>query len=405
MVNKTILLLLFISLICGCSYASNAISENPSPNPANKNIESNNTPSDISNLIEEKIDAKIGKLKDAYLENGILSNKQYLDSLGRIENNVDTDLGRIWKLLSAVGIVIAILGIFGFSNLAELYRSIHRAKGDLDQTGKLYKTMENKLRQQSQELEERYGYLTDPSLTTKIAPTLLDENKFLNYDHQLYFMPVFLPITKNFNLYKNSLLKIGIFFLWQGNYARAILRFEEIEKLTEIEHKKFILGKNILGDKTDVFLNAYGNACSYYATEKCTKGSSEWNEYIVKAEDYYKKSIKINKFFQKPYYNLGLLYAVDKYNLDKNKENCQKALEYYTLGLKYTKEPNDVYAIKWNMACSKVKLEAPIEEVMELLESIPVNNHFWPKIQEDSVFNPIKSTPEWRALITRKTSN
>lgn len=88
--------------------------------------------------------------------------------------------------------------------------------------------------------------------------------------------------------------------------------------------------------------------------------------------------------------------------MDKNKGNCYKALEHYTLALKYTNEPDDVYAIQWNMACSKVKLETPVEEVIKLLESIPENHYFWSKIQEDSVFNPIKNTPEWRALITKK---
>jgi tetratricopeptide (TPR) repeat protein len=383
---KKLLLIIIPSLfICGCLSTHNNTEKNNLSSPVVTNI------SDNSPQPEEGIDT-------AYLNNQILTQKEFIKRLDKIDKKYQDEGNRLWKILIFLGTLFSILTFFG----GRKYLAINER---LSETLNLYEIMEKGIDEKEKELRQRFS---DEIGKKKDEYSSIDQANYLDYEHRLYFAHIYLPLTKKTKDYKESLYMLGQYWLEQGKCGRALLRFREIERIQrELDAKNNYLfrilmasGKNniieerILGKDTSRFFNSYG-----YALSACSEEPNVTEKFKAKlleeATVYYKKAISVDQNYSSPHYNLGRLYG---YSLRKDEE----ALVHYKEV--FGKIPDISYKTYRNMVCSMIRLNKQVELIIKTLNKIPKGIPYWQEIVKDEfISEKIKTTPKLRSFIIQRS--
>jgi tetratricopeptide (TPR) repeat protein len=356
---------------------------------------------------------KIENTQQIFLQNQTNLKNEFEKKVAEIEKNSERTLGTIDWLFKLFAILFALIGILGFRSFIDTISASTNLKKYVDDVMKGYQQIREDIKERQFQLKEHAGFETR---SPQNPLNQIENAEFLDYEHRLYFMLTNLPISQDLGLYKESLYKIGTYWWWREDFGRAILRFEEVEKI----HRKMmnseegllkqiatciagVLSKTnispfknnrdilILGNKSHYFYNFYGNACWSYA-EKCTD-QNEKNNFVCRAEAYYNTSKEIHPLFSKPYYNLGLLYVLEK-------KEPLKGLEFYQQAL--GKTPNLDSAIRRNMACALKRLNKPISEIITVLDPIKENDPYWNSIFTDEILKVMAGTKEWDNFAKKK---
>lgn len=356
----------------------------------------------------EEIEERLGEVENEVsiqkgYEQKLSEFKEYAEQQIKLARN---EVDRICRTVQMAGITIAIVAglaaILTFMG-ARRYLGIHRR---LTETMDLYNIMEKSIDEKEKELHERLGEIVGKE---KGKYTSIEQANFLDYEHKLYFVRLYLPITRNVMKHKKSLFVLGKYWLDQENFGRAFLRFEEIERLQEeldskknylfrilkSINRKAVLEERILGKDTAKFFNLYGYTYSGLAEK--SKDPKERENFLIQAEKHYKKAISIDPNYASPYYNLGRLYS---YVQGKN----ELGLEWYKKV--FGKTPDLSLQTYRNMACCMIRLMRRIEEIIEILKNIPDCNPYWQEIVDDEFIGPkIKATPKLRDFIKQKCTS
>jgi|GEM_PF-2596800 len=369
---------------------------------------------------EAALEAKINSIDNAYLKNQVKLGEDFNRKLDDYSKKSDNTLKFVDLLFKGIAFIMAIFGFVGFKSFADNMSSANDFRKYVNEILKTYDLIKEDIRERQRELHDHEGFTTrkkDHKLTG------MEEAKFMDYEHRIFFMLTNLPITQDLSIYKESLYKLGSYWWWQNKPARAILRFEEIEKIhakwekaskglltrirmdialisSKILQKENVLDAlkyrgQIMGVVTPYFYNFYANVCLDYATQ-CEE-REEASKYIGRAENYFYLSINASPSYSYPYYNLGCLYAIDK---NKSKENTERGIEFYNKAL--GKSPNIDFQIRRNLACAFIRINRGVDEIVKVLDPLPEKDKYWVEIFTDSVLSPLNASQEWKNFIGKK---
>lgn len=366
--------------------------------PPEINISKNdNSKEETRMIVKGMVDSALKEFENINLK-GRLSFQKDIEKLdATYREHLRDFINLIILIITLLGTILAIFSFFGVKK----YLSIHT---QLTETKNLFDIMENSISEKEKELHSKFDEIIGKK---RKEYTSIDKANFLDYEHKLYFAQAYLPLNRKTQDYKLTLLILGEYWLEQKQAGRALLRFQEIERLqNDLDSKKnyvfrilislgqkTIFQERILGKKTAKYFNLYG--CAYVdCAKECKDNKEKEEEFLSKAIDHYKKAIEIDKNYASPYYNLGRVYG---YHMRKEKE----ALEWYKQA--FGKIPDLAKETYRNMACSLIRDDAPLQDIIKTLDNIPEGDPYWQEVIDDEFINPkIKATRELSSFILKK---